>query len=93
VTRKLWIAIVIAVFLIGGSALSYIAGISFVPSILMFIAAVTILGVSMMEEDVLIQKYDTPHDDDTHPPQLVMLRMGRAVVLIVLGVSFFVLAF
>ena len=54
---------------------------------------VTVLGVSMMEEDILIQKYDTPHEEDTHPPQLIMLRMVRGIVLIVLGTLFFVLAF
>ena len=47
----------------------------------------------MMEEDILIQKYDTPHEEDTHPPQLIMLRMVRGIVLIVLGTLFFVLAF
>jgi hypothetical protein len=93
VTRNLWISIVAAIALIAGSGVSHMAEISYLPSILMFIAAVTVLGVSMMEEDILIQKYDTPHEEDTHPPQLIMLRMVRGIVLIVLGTLFFVLAF
>ena len=50
-TRNLWISIVAAIALIAGSGVSHMAEISYLPSILMFIAAVTVLGVSMVEED------------------------------------------
>jgi len=92
-SKNLWIASGAAVVAIIGSGLAYQAGISYLPSILMFIAALLVLGVTMIAEDSLLQKYDTPHDEDKHPPMLMLLRFGRAAVLVILGILVFVLAF
>ncbi len=92
-TKNLWIYAGVAVVLIVGSGLTYSAGVSYLPSILMFIAALAVLGISMTYEDALLAKYDTPHDDDSHPPQLIFLRAGRATVLLVMGILIFVMVF
>lgn len=89
-TRNLWIASAAAVAMIIAAGLAYMAEIRYLPSILIFIAAIVVVGVSMMEEDVLIQKYDTPHDEDRHPPALILFRFGRGIIL---GILLFVLAF
>jgi heme A synthase len=79
---KLWLATGAATLLVAASGVVYISGIQYVPSILMFIAALIVMGVAMTAEDSLLRKYDTPHDDDTHPPQLVTLRAVRSILLI-----------
>jgi hypothetical protein len=81
-TKTLWISTIIAVILVAGSGLAYTAGVTYLPSILMFVAAMIVMGVMMTAEDALLSKYDTPHDEDAHPPQLISLRAGRAIVLI-----------
>lgn len=80
-TKTLWLATVIAIVLAVGSGLAYSAGIAYMPSVLMFVAALMVMGVMMTAEDDLLQKYDTPHDEDKHPPQLVTLRAVRSTVL------------
>jgi len=92
-TRNPWIAAAAAVAAIVAAGVLYVAGVSWLPSILMFIAALMVLGISMILEDSLIEKYDTPHDEDRHPPLLILLRSGRAVVMVILGILVFVLAF
>ena len=79
---KLWLATGVATLLVAASGVVYISGIQYIPSILMFIAALIVMGVAMTAEDSLLRKYDTPHDDDTHPPQLVTLRAVRSILLI-----------
>lgn len=81
-----------AVVLAGGSGLAYRAGIPYLPSALMFAAAIIVLGVSASMEDALLRKYDTPHEDDTHPPLLILFRAARTVVLVVMAILVFVLA-
>jgi hypothetical protein len=81
-TKKLWIATGAAIVLVAASGVAYISGIQYTPSVLMFFAALTVMGVAMTAEDTLLGKYDTPHDEDTHPPQLVTLRAVRSVILI-----------
>ena len=88
---KLWILLAVAVLLVLGSGFTYFAGISYLPAVLMFIAALVVLGVSMTFEDVLLRKYDTPHDDESHPPALIVLRAARAVVLVTMAVLVFVM--
>jgi len=66
--KSLWMYSVAAVIAIGGSVLTWIAGISYVPGILMLIGAIFVLGLGMSVEDLLLVRYDTPHDDDAHPP-------------------------
>jgi hypothetical protein len=59
----------------------------------MFISALLVLGASMTAEDILLAKYDTPHDEDKHPPQLILLRAVRAIVLVGMGSLIFYMAF
>jgi hypothetical protein len=92
VSRNVWLAGAAAIVAIIGSGLTYMAGIPYFPSILMFVAALLVLGVTMIAEDSLLIKYDTPHDEDKHPPALILLRFGRAAILIVLGILVFYLA-
>jgi hypothetical protein len=47
----------------------------------------------MMVEDILIEKYDTPHDEDKHPPLLILFRAARSVIMVAMGVLIFYLAF
>ena len=89
VTTSIWLTISAALITVVGSVMSYQAGINYMPSILMFVAALLGLGAGMNMEDRLIARYDTPHDDDTHPPQLITLRAVRAIVLIIMGVAVF----
>lgn len=91
--KKLWIASAAAVIAIIAAVLLYMKGVSYLPSILVLVAALTVLGVLMIAEDSLLLKYDTPHDEDKHPPALILLRAGRAVVVVALGILVFVLAF
>ena len=81
-TKTLWMATLIAVALVAGSGLSYFAGIEYLPSLLMFVAVLIVMGVLMTAEDDLLRKYDTPHDEDSHPPQLITLRAARSTLLI-----------
>ena len=91
--RKLWIASAAAVVAGVAAVLLYLQEVSYLPSILMLVAAITVLGVLMIAEDSLLLKYDTPHDEDKHPPALILLRSGRAIILVVLSILVFVLAF
>lgn len=81
-----------AVVLAGGSALAYRADVPYLPSVLMFAAAIVALGAAASVEDRLLRKYDTPHADDTHPPLLILFRVIRTVVLVIMGILVFVLA-
>lgn len=92
-TKSLMIGLIIAAVFAIGSATAYSAGIEYLPSILMFVAAVATLGASMNAEDTLLAKYDTPHDEDTHPPQLIALRLARAIVLFAMGILIFWMVF
>jgi hypothetical protein len=92
-TRYLWTASASAVFLIAASTCTYMAGTRYLPGILLWIASVTLLGVSMFVEDILLEKVDSPHVDDSHPRFLMLLRFARAIVMLVLGVMIFMLAF
>jgi hypothetical protein len=83
-TKNLWMTTALAIALVAGSGLAYSAGIDYLPSVLMFVAALMAMGVMMTAEDDLLRKYDTPHDEDTHPPQLVTLRAVRSTVLFVM---------
>lgn len=82
-----------AIIAIGASVLTGMAGISYVPGVLMFVAAILILGLGMSIEDMLLARYDSPHVDDAHPPPLVAFRAFRAIVMIVLGVAIFVVVY
>jgi hypothetical protein len=93
VNTNLWILTALAVVLVTGSGISYRLGINYVPAILMFVATLLVLGITMSLEDVLLAKYDTPHDDDTHLPKLVALRSMRAIIVIAMGIMIFVVAF
>jgi hypothetical protein len=91
-TGKLWVLALIAGAAIIGSGLSYFAGIPWLPVILMIVASLLVLGISMMLEDILITRYDTPHDEDKHPPLLILFRAVRAIVMVAMGVLIFYLA-
>ena len=86
-TRNLWMATALAIALVAASGLAYSEGNDYLPSVLMFVAALVVMGVMMSAEDTLLQKYDTPHDEDAHPPQLVTLRAVRSTVLIAMIVT------
>jgi hypothetical protein len=88
---RLWTLLAVAVLLVLASGVTFFAGIGYLPAALMFIAALVVLGVSMLFEDVLLRKYDTPHVDDSHPPALIFLRAMRTVVLITMAVLVFVM--
>lgn len=92
-TKNVWISIVIAIAALAGSAAAYMSGINYLPSILMFVSALVVLGLSMTAEDTLLKKYDTPHDEDKHPAPLILLRAVRAIVVIAMGILIFYLAF
>lgn len=92
-TKSMWISAIAAIIAIAASAVAYDNGAQYSPAILMFIAALIVLGLSMNFEDRLLMKYDTPHDDDSHPPRLVALRAVRAIVMMTMGVAIFALAF
>ncbi|MDH3439726.1 MAG: hypothetical protein OEM63_03155 [Gammaproteobacteria bacterium] len=81
--KSMWIYAVAATITVAASGVSYLAGVQYLPSILMFVAAMIVLGLSMNIEDNLLARYDTPHDDDHHPPQLVSLRATRAIVMLI----------
>ena len=91
-TGKVWFAVSIALAVLAGSIFSYLAGVAYLPSILMFVAALFVLGLSMTAEDRLLEKFDTPHDEDKHPPQLILLRAARALVMIAMGILIFYMA-
>ena len=88
-TTSHWLTASAIIIALVGSVMSYLADINYVPSVLMIIAAILVLGVGMNMEDHLLARYDTPHDDDTHPPQLIMLRAARAIILIIMGIAIF----
>jgi hypothetical protein len=88
-TGKLCIAALIAGAALIAAWLTHLSAIPWLPVILMIIAALLVLGISMMLEDLLIRKYDTPHDEDKHPPALILFRAARSVVMIVMGVLIF----
>lgn len=75
------------------SVVAYDAEVQYLPGVLMFVAALVVLGLSMNLEDRLLVKYDTPHDDDHHPPRLVAFRAVRAAVMLMMGVAIFAMAF
>jgi hypothetical protein len=83
----------VALMLVVAAGLTRLAAIAYLPPILMFVATVIVLGISMILEDMLIQKYDTPHDEDTHPPALITLRAIRSIIVFAMAVFVFVLAF
>ena len=74
------------------SWLSYMYGIPWLPVILMIMASLTLLGLSMMIEDELIAEYDTPHDEDAHPPALILFRAARSIIMVTMGVMIFCVA-
>ena len=90
--RNLWLAVAAAAALIIGSVLISTAGMRNLPGLMIFVAALMIIGVSMMLEDALLLKYDTPHEEDRHPPLLTLFRLCRAIIVSALGVLFFVRA-
>lgn len=90
-SKGFWIGIALAVSLVIASTAAWFARIDYLPSILMFVAAIAVIGVMMKAEDVLIGKYDTPHDEDKHPPKLIALRAVRGLVLLIMGVMIFVM--
>jgi hypothetical protein len=92
-TGKLWVAALFAGAAFIGAGLSYLSAIPFLPVILMIVSALMVLGISMMLEDILIGKYDTPHDEDKHPPLLILFRAARSVIMVAMGVLIFYLAF
>ncbi len=92
-TKSPWLYAIAAVITVAVSGLTWMAGIGYLPSILMFVAAILVLGLSMTVEDRLISRYDTPHDDDTHPWPLIALRAVRAIVLIAMGIAIFAMMF
>ena len=92
-TKNLWMASLIAIALVAGSGLGYAAGIDYLPSLLMFVATLIVMGVLMTAEDDLLRKYDTPHDEDAHPPQLITLRAVRSTVLIAMIVVTIIMLF
>ena len=59
----------------------------------MFIAALLVFSITATIEDGLLVKYDTPHDEDTHPPKLILLRATRAILMLAIGVLFFYVSF
>jgi hypothetical protein len=92
-TGKLWVAALLAGAALIGAGLSYLSAIPWIPVILMIVSALIVLGISMMVEDILIEKYDTPHDEDKHPPLLILFRAARSVIMVAMGVLIFYLAF
>ena len=92
-TGKLWVAALLAGAALIGAGLSYLSAIPWIPVILMIVSALIVLGISMMIEDILIGKYDTPHDEDKHPPLLILFRAARSVIMVAMGVMIFFLAF
>ena len=92
-TKNLWFSTGVAVVTLAASVATYLADISYLPSILMFVSALMVMGASMTAEDTLLARYDTPHDDDKHPPQLILLRAARAVVLVAMAALIFYMAF
>lgn len=92
-TKSMWISALAAIIAIAASGVAYDTGAQYLPGVLMFVAAVIVLGLLMNIEDRLLVKYDTPHDDDHHPPPLVAFRAIRALVMIVMGVAIFAMAF
>lgn len=91
--KNLWLSTAVAVLLGVGSVIAYILDIRYLPAVLMFVGALVVLGVTMSLEDALLAKYDTPHDEDTHPPQLIALRAIRAIIVIAMGTSIFVMVY
>ncbi len=91
--KSLWLHSLAAIIAIGASVLTWMAGISYVPGVLTFIAAILVLGLGMSIEDMLLARYDTPHGDGVHPLPLVAFRAFRAIVMIVLGVAIFVVVY
>ena len=89
--KSMWIYAVAAIITVAVSGISYVAGVQYLPSIVMFVAAMITLGLSMNIEDNLLARYDTPHDDDNHPPQLISLRAIRAIALIAMGIAIIVM--
>jgi len=88
-----WLTAVLAILLLVAAGLAYGAGIPWLPSGLTFFATLFVLGLTMHIEDRLLKRYDTPHEDDTHPPALVLFRFARGTVLVLLGILIFWLAF
>lgn len=93
VTGKLWVAALLAGAALIVAGLSYLSAIPWLPVILMIVAALIVLGMSMVLEDILIGKYDTPHDEDSHPPLLILFRAARSVIMVAMGAMIFFLAF
>ena len=92
-TGKLWVAARLAGAAPIGAGLSSLSASPWLPVILMIVSALIVLGISMMIEDILIGKYDTPHDEDKHPPLLILFRAARSVIMVAMGVMIFFLAF
>ena len=92
-TKNLWFSTGVAVVTLAASVATYLADISYLPSILMFVSALMVMGASMTAEDTLLARYDTPHDDDKHPPQLILLRAARVCVRCALASLIFYMAF
>lgn len=79
--KKLWMSGACAIALVAGSGFGYAAGVDYLPSLFMFGATLIVMGVLMTAEDGLLRKYDTPHEEDRHPPPLIMLRVVRSTLL------------
>lgn len=55
--KSMWIYAVAAIVTIVASGASYVAGVLYLPGILMFVAAMIVLGLSMNIEDHLLARY------------------------------------
>jgi len=82
---NLWLWTVAAAVLVLAAWVTFYLDIRYLPAVLMLLAVIVVIGVSMSFEDVLLGKYDTPHDEDVHPPALIAWRAVRALVIIAMA--------
>jgi len=88
---NLWLWTAVAAVLVLAAWATFYFDIRYLPAVLMLLAVIVVIGVSMSFEDVLLRKYDTPHDEDAHPPALIAWRAMRALVIIAMAVLIFMM--
>ena len=87
----LWLWTAAAAVLALAAWVTFYLDIRYLPAALMLFAVIVVIGVSMSFEDILLRKYDTPHDEDAHPPVLIAWRAVRALVVIAMAALIFMM--
>ncbi len=91
IPKFLWLAVIVSIAAIAGSWATYRADIDFFPSIFIFVSAMFITGAFATLEDYLLKRVNEVEEDRLTTFGLCMVRAGRSILLLALGIAMFVL--